>query len=394
MRRHRLIISLIAVAGCLDLSALQSGALDMAMPSPDMAMDLSDMAMDLSDMAMPSPDMAMEAPDLAKPNDLSMPDLAAPPDLVQQPDMSPIGWTNVTPAMAPSSLAAIAGAGTVSGGNLAIYIVGKGATILKSTDGNSFAAAPAPTAAMADFNALWVQSATDVWVADSAGAVYEHKMGVDAAMGWVNKLSPAPMAMAQRAIFGRAATSDIVVAGDDTSKALTLTPLSGTTWVSANHMLGVKIAGVWAGATYIVVGENGKAARALTPSLTWGAIGLGPMATAANLTAVSGTADNAVWVVTSDGQLLSTDLTAMNPRLSREALQAGASFTGVWARSTTEVWIVGKASTVYMWNGTSLVDRRANLPAGYDLTGVFGDGTSVWIVGNNTSTGSGAIFRR
>ena len=356
----------VGLVGCLDLDALQSGRNN----SPDLSLPV------VQDMTSPAPvDMTVNLVDLASPRDMGTPDL-----------LPVFAWTAVTPAVAPMNLYGISGVG--SGATASIYVVGQAATVIKSVAGAAFIAGTGPTGATADFNALWVKDAMNLWVADGAGKVYTSTDGATTALAWADKMTGA--SMVQRAISGRAGKDDVLVAGDDTTKGLLLNPTAGTTWSAANCAQGEKVLGVWGSPNYYVfVGDKLKASRGTNP-----AMGCTPMVQmgvtgAPSITAVSGTSDTDAWMVTADGQLINADLTAANDKMIRQKNLGGATFSALWVKSATDIWIVG--SKIWQWDGMNIVDKTGNLPTGYTLTGVWSDGTSIWVIGNKSNVG--AIFK-
>ncbi len=361
--RQSLVLAMLmfGAASCVDLSALQNGPADMAM---QMAQDLE------------------KPKDLAKRDDLTV--IVPPTDMSKPPaDMTPpVTWTNVTPATAPSHLLAISGYAAAM--TEAIYIVGQSDTILTSADGTTFTpGATTPSNGGKDLNALWVASALDVWVADSVGNVFETP---DAAVTWNNKNTGATMA--QHAIFGRAG-KDVLVGGDDTSKALELTPLTATSWTASTQCpQNQKIFGIWASTdTYVVVGDKNTAAKAADPSTACTKLSASGVNGTPPFTAISGTADNNIWAVTNDGQLAAADLTANT--ISTKVSKNNGNFVAVWVNSATEIWVADQNDKVYMSDGTTLVDKTGNLNpgGGSSLTGIWGDGTHIYVIGNKGASG-------
>ena len=60
---------------------------------------------------------------------------------------------------------------------------------------------------------------------------------------------------------------------------------------------------------------------------------------------------------------------------------------GVWSDSPSNAWAVGRASTVYRWNGTvwnMVSDSLRPVAAGDGYNAVWGSGSTVWVVGDNT----------
>jgi hypothetical protein len=363
----------LGLAGCFDLSVLQSGA-----NPPDLALP--------EDMASPPVDMAKPPADMATP-DMANPDMATPPV-----------WGNVTPATAPAKLYGISG---VTAGGTVIYAVGAAATVLKSTDKMTFVGAAVPAAGTTDFSALWVRDAMNLYVADTNGKVFASSDGAATAANWADKATNSTFP--QRAIYGRSGADSLVVAGDDTSRALLLTPLSSTTWSATMSSCtgGVKTLGVWGSTNYyVLVGEGLKAAKGGNPAMT-ACTALQPMSITGspNLVAVSGFNDQNAWLISADGQLIHADLTAANDKMNQRGVVANATFAALWVRSANDVWIagsVGGSPKIWQWNSNTMSDRTSNLStlgAGYTLTGIWGDGTgAVWIIGNNAT--NGAIFKR
>ena len=104
-----------------------------------------------------------------------------------------------------------------------------------------------------------------------------------------------------------------------------------------------------------------------------------------------GISDTVAFAVTNDGQLGMTDLTAANNRITRAGSLGSATFTGLWVKSATEVWI-SASGRVYLWNGSNFADRTGNLPVGYVWTGIWGDGNGgLWLVGQQGAVG--AIYK-
>ncbi len=361
----------LGLAGCLDLSILQSGA-----NPPDMALP--------EDMASPVVDMASPVPDMATP-DMANPDMA-----------TPFAWTNVTPTTTPARLYGISGS---TGGGTVIYVVGAAATVLKSSNGTTFTAAAVPAAGTMDFTSLWVRDSTNLFVADGNGKVFASNDGAATAGNWVDKMTNSTFP--QRAIFGRSAADSVLVAGDETGKALLLTPLSGTTWSATNAACtsNVKSTGVWGSANYyLIVGEGLKATKGTNPASACTALSNMGINGSPNFVAASGVDDKNAFLLTADGQLADSDLTAANDKMNLRGRVMNATFTAMWARTKDEVWVVGSlggAPKIWQWvNGsTNMTDRTGNLAAtGYTLTGIWGDGSgALWIIGNNAT--NGAIFK-
>lgn len=371
MKKTKLLCLLVAgAAGCFDLDALQSEygtSQDMAMAMPDLAMPTP------PDMTMPNPTPA---------------DMTVPRDMVVPPDLMPVpfAWSNESPTVPPLNLYAISG--VTVGGTTNIYAVGKTATFLKST-GGQFAAGVGPTGVVTDFNALWLKDANNVYVAESTGKVFLTTDAAATAANWSDKATGAPNS--QRAIAGLAGKDEVLVGGDDTSKALILKPLSATAWTAtnANCTQTKKIFGIWGGTNYYaIVGEGLRISKSQDPVAGCNSIMQMGVSGTPDLTAVHGNSDTSVWAVSKDGQLMSTDLTGNN-KLQREANVTGATFNAIWAKADNNVWVVG--TKVWQWNGTTLIDRTGDLPAGYTFTGVWGNATNVWIVGNLAT--AGAIFK-
>jgi hypothetical protein len=261
--------------------------------------------------------------------------------------------------------------------------------------GTSVTLGASPAAITTAFNALWVQDASNIWVADSVGEVYTSTDGATMATNWAAKTSG--LGMAAHGVFGN--TNGLLVGGDPTGQARYLTPLSSTTWSNANCNQGQKVLGIWADTNYFVcVGAGGKGAKNTNPAGGSGwtnlAFGGGNGWTGGpDFTAVHGTADNNVWMVSIDGQLGVTDLTAANSKAFQRTAVSGAVFNAVWVKSTTEVWVAGNGSKVWQYDVTNnrMNDKSGDLPANYNLTGIWGDGTSIWVIGNNGT--AGGIFK-
>ncbi|MBL9006931.1 MAG: hypothetical protein JNJ46_21930 [Myxococcales bacterium] len=367
---YRYTMLCLGLAGCLDLSVLQSGA---------------------------------NPPDMALPMDMATPDMAAPPVDMAPVDMAPgdmatpFAWASVTPGTAPAKLYGISG---VASGGTNIYVVGASATVVKSTNGTQFAAAAAPATGAMDFTSLWVQDANNLYVADANGRVFVSTDGATAAGNWSDKgtgsLTP------QRAIFGRSgAGASVLVAGDDTTRALLLTPITAPSWSTTATACtgGVKSTGVWASSSYyLIVGEGFKAAKGTNPATACTQLSNMDLAGSPNFVAASGVDDQNAYLLTADGQLGHTDLTAANDKMFRRGRVNGATFTAMWVRNVNEVWVVGSQGgnpKVWQWQSGSMnmTDRTGTLSAGgYTLTGIWGDGAGgLWIIGNNGT--NGAIFK-
>jgi hypothetical protein len=380
--RFVLSTAVLCSTGCLDLATLQSGGTgDMSTTAPH------DMAM-----VPPPPDM-VKIHDMVKPDDLTMPDLMPP------------YWVDVSPATAPKNLYAIAGTVTSGSGTnsvTTIYAVGQSATVLKWASGGSgstFSAGVNNSGEKGDYTALWLDSAMAVYMADSLGDVWETSDGATNANNWTDLKTGAPAG--QHAIYGQSGgTGEVLVGGDSAGDNLYLNPLTLTLpmWMAAGIPGGKKVLGIWAGTSnFIAVGDMLTAAKTPSPlppaatMPTWTTINNNATGNP-SYTAVSGSADNDVWVVTGDGQLLTVDLTVATGTLSKKTNKGGGNFTGVWVKSATEVWIVDNGGAVYEWNGTTLLTMTQDLPGGYALTGIWGDGNGgLWITGNKGA--NGAIFK-
>lgn len=362
----------LGLAGCLDLNALQSGA-----NPPDMALPV--------DMADPQMDMAQPPADMATP-DMSNPDMA-----------SPFAWTNVTPATAPGKLNAISG--FVGGGITTVYAVGAAATVLKSANGAAFAPAASPAMGAMEFTALFIRDASNLWVADANGKVFTSTDAAATTANWTDKMTGS--AIPQRGIFGRAGADSVLVAGDDTTRGLFLNPSSGTAWSATVSACtgGVKTTGVWGSAGYyLFVGEGLKAAKGPNPAMACNSLSNMDLVGSANFVAASGVDDQNAFLLTADGQLGHSDLTAANDKMFRRGRVMNATFTALWVRNQNEVWVVGSLAgspKVWQWvtGSLNMTDRTGNLSAaGYTLSGIWGDSAgSLWIIGNNG--GTGAIFK-
>lgn len=323
--------------------------------------------------------------------DLGPVDLATPPVDLTNPDLAtpPFIWTNVTPASAPAKLLAVSG---VAAASSTIYAVGASATLLKSIGGSTFASAVGPPVGASDFTALWVQSAMELWLADASGKVFMSSDGANTAGNWADKMSGETIAM--RAISGSAGRNSLYIGGDQSSRALVLNPLSSTIWTAsvASCTQGSKLLGIWASPNYVLfAGEGFKLAKATNPAVACTSLSQMGFAGLPNVTAVHGISDTVAFAITNDGQLGMTDLTATNNRITRAGSVGTATFTGLWVKSATEVWI-SASSRVYLWNGSSFADRTSNLPGGYVWTGIWGDGNGgLWLVGYQGTVG--AIYK-
>lgn len=363
----------LCLAGCLDLNVLQAG-----LNEPDMALP--------EDMASPIPDMATTPVDMrTPPADMANPDMA-----------TPFQWTNVTPVVAPGRLFAVSG--TASGGTTTLYIPSTLGTMLKSSNAaaTTFATVVLPTPATTrDLTALWVKDASTVFTVDSNGETYATTNGGVLPTDWANKMSTEGTMM--RAVYGQAASDSVLIGGDNTTRALSLKPSTGTSWTAANATTAQtkRIYGIWASATnYIIVGDN-RAAKCSDPVMTCTALSKNGFGGSPMFLAVHGTADNNVWIVTDDGQLIQTDLTDSANAMNKRTEVAGSNFAALWVRSATEVWVVGRTGSnhkVWQCNATSCTDRTGTLPNTHTLTGIWGDGAgALWVVGNNGT--AGGIFK-
>ncbi len=98
----------------------------------------------------------------------------------------------------------------------------------------------------------------------------------------------------------------------------------------------------------------------------------------ANLNAVSGVSDSAVWVVGDKGTIGHWDGTS----LTFESSGTTANLRGVFARSTTEAYAVGDGGTILHRVGTAWQQVAAGLTRQV-LTGVWADASRVVAVGSN-----------
>ncbi len=358
----------LGLAGCLDLSVLQSGA-----NPPDMALPV--------DMAMPV-DMVKPVDMVTPPVDMAMPDMA-----------TPTTWTNVTPTPAPGKLYAISG--NYAGGMTTIYVASAAGAVLKSTNGTAFSSLA--VGGMADLLGLWVKDASTVYVVDNSGNTYATANGGAAAADWANKMSMEGGIV--RAVYGQTGTDSVLIGGANTTRALFLKPTSGTTWSAADNLTaqGKQIYGIFAGATYYVTVGDNRAAKCTDPltAATCAALSKSGFAGSPILTAVHGTADNNVWIVTEDGNLAQSDLTSGTNQMTKRGNIGGGNFAAVWVKSANEVWIAGSAGggqRIWMWDGATLQNKTGNLSTSYVLTGIWGDGNgNIWVVGNNGN--AGGIFK-
>ena len=148
--------------------------------------------------------------------------------------------------------------------------------------------------------------------------------------------------------------------------------------------------GVYGGATwYGIVGEALTFNRTQDPVAGCSSPMVVGVTGTPDLTAISGDADNDVWTVSKDGQLMQIDITSNGSKLTKKANVGSATFNAVFVKANNNIWIVG--SKVWQWNGTTINDKTGDLPSGYTYTGVWTNGTNVWITGNSGALGS--IFK-
>lgn len=355
---------LVGAAGCLDLSALQSGGSG----SQDMAMQVP-------------MDMAMSPVDLAR--DQSV---VVIPDLTPTPDLStPVEWTKVySSSMAP--LYAISGMAGSSGGADSIFAVGKNGTVVQGAD-SSFTKVASPTGSP-DLHALWVAGAKDLWVAGSAG---QAQHSTDAGASWLAPVASTNLSFKLLGIFGKG-TSDIIVAGEDNNNGAAW---NGSLWSAIAHNNTNFVLGIWASPnSYYVVGMGGRSSKSSMASGSWT-----PIKNIANdLNAISGLDDNNIWSVTSSGQIVTYNA-GMNKWTQVVSVAGSPVLNALWVKSAAEVWIAG----VNGGNGyVAQCDLAAGSPSctskgnsnlnGVTLTGIWGNGTgAIWA--SATQGTDGAIFK-
>jgi hypothetical protein len=349
-------------AGCLDLNALQSGNSTGVV------------------------DLAMTAP----PPDLSVVDMTAAKDFTAPPpDMTPTHWTTV---YNNNSVPLNGLSGVSSGGNLNIYAVGTGGTVITSTDGTNFTVVANKTGGFNTLNAVWAASAKTVFVVDSGKQVFST---TDAgATLWKPETLAAP-SKSLNTIIGHSAT-ELLTAGGDKNLGR---HLNGTNWADAPMNPNQSSFGSTAtAAKYYVVGNGGAISYALTADVEttgkW-----------TNVTINGGPNLNAVWVTPDDKTLYAAgdsavivqyDLSAKNTVSNKSYGSTGNNFHAMWAASNTDIFAVGDAATVYHYDGLAWSPYGGNGTNlnGWDLTGIWGDANGVWVCGTDSATAKkGIIFK-
>lgn len=341
-------VSVVGLAACLDLAALQSGEQDMAMPQSDL----------------------LTGGDMPTQGDM------APADLSPLPP----SWT-VVHTVTGTRLNAISGS---IRGSESITAVGDAQTVVRGS-GSAFQTATIAGAA-SDLQALWVNGGMEVWTVGTDGQVWRTTNGGAA---WTDMMSGTSEGL--RGIFARNGSStDIVVAGDDTDR---IRHWDGTAWADGDHGRGDVMHGVWASSQrFWVVGDSGDSATDTDPRSMW--TNISDISGGPRMNAIAGLDDNNVWAVTEGGGLYKYDA-------ARTEWDSVSSTTGalraMWIASATEIWVAGV-------NGPNGIVLRCNPVARsctnlstamlgqHTITGIWGNGSGgIWLTANSGS--NGVIFK-
>lgn len=300
-----------------------------------------------------------------------------PSDLPPGADLRPANWGMVyfSPGKPLTSLS-----GTTAGG-LTIMATGAGQLVVRG-DGKVFAARQT-SGGTATVSGVWLASATSAWACDRAGVIYAT---TDGGMTWN---SAASVMYPLNAIYGRS-TSDILAVGDSTVSA---THFDGSMWRNAPHNAGLPFYGVWgSSSTYYIAGGSGQGGRSPTPetAVSWTAIAnLNGM----TLRGMSGLlSSDAFPVAVGDAGTVEYFQTATGKWQDLGFPNKGVKLAAAWVTGAANGFVVGSGGTVYFYNNGVWISYGNSNLNGYDLTGIWGDGTGgVWVSASNGT--DGAIFK-
>lgn len=216
-----------------------------------------------------------------------------------------------------------------------------------------------------DYFAVWASASHDVWVAGVAGEMV-HWNGTT----WRPVLSGTARWL--RSMWG-GAPDDVWAVGDVgtiihwNGSAWSVVP-SGTT-NTLNAIWGSAPDDVWA------VGNGGTTLR--WDGSAWTSV---PSGTSDFLLGVHGTSSTDVWAVGERASSGGAVLRWNGVEWRAVVASAGArGYTGVWARSPTEAWVIGYDGVMARWDGASWSELPSSI--GGHWSGITGVGADAWVVG-------------
>lgn len=304
------------------------------------------------------------------------PDMPAP-DQGQGPDLRPTGWSMVYQSIG-KPLTSISGA--LSGGAM-IMATGANQLIVRG-NGTNFTAG-VTTAGTATITGVWLAAANAAWACDRGG--YIHSTG-NGGMTW--QTSPA-IGYPLNAIHGRG-INDIVAVGDSTISA---THWDGSSWKNAPQNSGVPMYGVWlSSTTAYIAGGSGQGARSTNPEMvgSWALIANLNGMTLRGMSGYLG-ADTFPLAVGDAGTVVYYQM-ATGKWQNLQFPNGTAKLTAAWVSGSANAYVVGAGGVVYFFNNGAWSSLSNSNLSGYDLTGIWGDGSGgLWVSATNGT--DGAIFK-
>lgn len=300
-----------------------------------------------------------------------------PADLPPGADLRPTNW-GMAYFSAGKPLTSISGSTT---GGLTVMATGAGQLVVRG-DGKVFAARQT-SGGTAAVSGVWLASATSAWACDRGGMIYST---TDGGLTWP---TAANIGYALNAIYGRS-SSDILAVGDNPSGA---THFDGTAWRNAPHSAGLPFYGVWASnSTYYIAGGSGQGERSPTPETlgSWTAIAnLNGM----TLRGMSGLlSSDAFPVAVGDAGTVEYYQMVTGKWQDLGFPNKGVKLAAAWVTGAANGFVVGTGGTVYFYNNGAWVSYGNSNLNGYDLTGIWGDGSGgIWVSASNGT--DGAIFK-
>ena len=282
------------------------------------------------------------------------------------------------PADLAGPLRAIAG---VHESSNKIYVVGNSATVLIGDGRNAFVASATSPSPSGNLRAVYVPSAQEAWVADSSNNTVHHTTNGGAT--WTNSVAGAAGGL--QGIFGRSA-NDILTVGQDNMEGRHY--MSG--WAAARYPGPLKrtMWGVFASANnFYITGSGGAVGKSASPRTTFQDISL--TSSTPNLYGVFCVDDNNVFVVGSGGAIY-----RYNGSQWSSMSQGASTLKAIWGSSAQDIFVVGDSGAVYHYDGTRWQNMSDSTVAGYNLTGVWGDGQGgVFVTASNSAGTTGAVFK-